>query len=150
MSFVSFLKQFGLDVLRGVQIFEGITPVAVTAVKALNPTIGGKLDSISQMAAAGLDIESNFAAAFGSDNKTGPAKFAALVPRVQQIVLDSEALVGKQVGDPVLFAKAMQEYSQATADMLNALKPSIKIDGNASAPAIPPANLPVPSAAPTP
>jgi len=148
MSFISLLKQFGLDVLRGIQIVEGIAPMAVTAAQTMgtiNPTQAGKIDSIVQMGAAGLDIEANFAAAFGPDNKGGAAKFAALVPRVQQIILDSQLLDGKQIGDPVLFTKSMQGYSQATADLLNSLKPKIASVDNAGAPSVPSANLPLPA-----
>lgn len=146
-GFVSFLKQFGLDILKGIQIFEGIAPVAVTAaqaVGAISATQAGKIDTVVQMASAGLDIESNFTAAFGSANPTGAAKFAALVPRVQQIVLDSQLLTGKQVGNSALFTTAMQEYSQATVDLLNSLKPSISTSNSQNAPAIAPANLAVP------
>lgn len=147
MSFVSFLKQFGLDVLKGVQIFEGIAPIASAAVAAVNPTVAGKIDSITQMAAAGLQVEAGFAAAFGPNNPTGPAKLAALVPQVQQIVLSSEAAIGKQVGNNDLFIKAMQEYAQATVDLTNSWKPNVPTSGSGQAPPVPVANLPVPPVA---
>jgi hypothetical protein len=148
MSFISFLKQFGLDVLKGVQIFEGIEPIASAAVSAISPTVGAKLDSIDSMAGAALTVESSFAAAFGPNNQTGPAKFAALVPQIQQIVTASQFMIGKQVADPALFTKAMQEYAQATADCLNSLKPSVKTGNNVGTPPVPVAALPMPPVVP--
>lgn len=148
MSFVSFLKQFGLDVLKGIQIFEGIEPVASAALSATSPKAASELDSISQMAGAAMNIESGFAAAFGPTNQTGPAKLAALVPQVQQIVLNSELLVGKKIGNEALFTKAMQEYAQATADMLNSLQPNVATKNPANAPPVPTGTTPVPPVAP--
>lgn len=153
MSFVSFLKQFGLDVLKGVQILEGIAPVAVTAAQAagaISTTTAGKVDTMTQMLAAALDVEQSFASAFGPTNPTGAAKFAALVPKVQQIVLDGETIAGKQVGDPALFTKAMQEYTQASVDLANSLKGNVQTNGSVGAPSVPPANLPVPPIAASP
>jgi hypothetical protein len=148
MSFVSFLKQFGLDVLKGVQIFEGIAPVATTVIGALNPKLGTELDTITQMASEALSIEGDFASAFGPTNPTGAAKLAALIPNIQQIVLASQAMTGKQVAQPALFSKSMQEYAQATVDLLNSLKPSVSSGNPAQAPSVPSANLPLPPLVP--
>lgn len=143
MSFVSFLKQFGLDVLKGIQIFEGIEPVATQALQAAGVpvTTVEKIDSLDQMVGSALSIEGSFAAAFGPQNKTGVAKLQALIPQIQQIVANAQAASGKKIGDPALFTKSMQEYAQATVDLVNSWQPSIKT-GNSS--------LPSPSVSPQP
>ena len=148
MSFVSFLKQFGLDVMKGVQIFMGIEPIAAQTLQAVNPTVAGKLDSFEQFAAQAMTIESGFAAAFGPSNKTGAAKLAALVPQIQQIVLSSQFLTGKKIGDTALFTKAMQEYAQATADLLNSLQANVDVSASHNAPPVPVTPQPVPPVVP--
>ena len=150
MSFVSFLKTFGLDVLRGVQIFEGIAPLATSALQAVAPKAASEIDKLTQMAATGLSIEANFAAAFGSKQKTGAAKLAALAAAMPQIVASSEVMVGKKVGDPALFTKAMQGYAQATADFLNSLQPNVATTNNQNLPPVAAGTTPVPPAAPPP
>lgn len=147
MSFISFLKQAGLDILKGAQIFMGIAPIASSLLQPSNPTVSGKIDSLDQMVGQAINIEQSFAAAFGSA-KTGTAKLQALIPQVQQIVLSSEALAGKKVGDDTLFAKAMQEYAQATVDLSNSLHANTNASTSASAP--PPAVSPQPVPTPPP
>lgn len=144
MSFVSFLKQFGLDVLKGVQIFEGIEPTAASVIAPTSSKAASELDSLSSFAQEAMGIESAFAAAFGTSNKTGAAKLAALIPQIQQIVLASQLLSGKKIADPVLFTKSMQEFAQATADLLNSLQNKVSTANPANAPAAPQASLPVP------
>jgi len=142
LSFVSFLKQFGLDVLKGIQIFEGIEPAASAALSASGSTaVATKLDSLDAMVGAGLNTEAIFAAAFGPDNNGGVAKLQALIPQIQQVVANSEFMVGKKVADTALFSKAMTEYAQATVDLANSLHANVNT-GNAALPT--PATTPQP------
>lgn len=142
MSFVSFLKQAGLDILKGVQIFEGIVPLAAPVIAAAGGTaVVAKLDSVDAMVQEAASIEQSFAAAFGPNNPTGVAKLAALIPQIQQIVAQSQTLVGKEVADPALFTKAMQEYAQATVDFANSLKGNAATANPAKLPALPASTL---------
>lgn len=144
MSFVSFLKQAGLDILKGAQIFMGIEPIASSILKPSNPTLSGKIDSLDQMVGQAVNIEQSFAAAFGSAT-TGPAKLQALIPQIQQIVLGSEALTGKKVADDALFTKAMQEYAQATVDLANSLHSQTTTQNPQGAPPVSTTPQPLPT-----
>src|SRR5215467_1132746 len=144
MGFVSFLKEAGLVILRGVQIFEGIKP----AVEAYLPAgATAKVDSIDLMIQKAVDVEQTFVSAFGPENKGGLAKLQALVPKVQQVVLDIESISGKQIGDPALFQKAVAGFAQASVDLANSIKNQVKTSDQANAPAPPSTPQPMPPVA---
>lgn len=127
MSFMSFLKKAGLDILKAAEIAAEIAGV----VQPIVDRTGGKAASIvdkavselQQFESLAITVEAASNAMLGPDAKSGPQKLAVLVPFVSSIVQESEVMVGKHVADPVLFAKAMTEYAQASVDLANSLKP---------------------------
>lgn len=142
MSFVSFLKTFGLDALKGAQVLAGIAPIAGAVVGATNAYAGTLIDKFDAMLTSGLSIEASFAAAFGPNAKTGPAKLAALIPQIQNIVTQSTVLTGKSVKDPALFTKALQGGAQFVIDLMNSVEGSAQVPDNVkNVPALPPSGL---------
>lgn len=48
-------------------------------------------------------------------------KLQLVLPQVEAIIKDSEVVAGRQIIDEALFAKAVQEYAQATVDLTKSL-----------------------------
>lgn len=116
---MSFLKKFGaiaLNVLQYVILGGGASQAVIPSGNKVTQFV----DKLTQMASQALIIEQAFANAFAGQ-QTGPQKLKALIPAVGQIVASSEVVVGHKVSDPVLFRKALEEYAQATVDLLNSL-----------------------------
>ena len=120
---MTFLKKLGTVLLKIVGVVSGAEPLiqpllgsGVTSTKVA--TVTNDLTQIGQVV---TQIETAFAAVSGS---TGAQKLQAATPLVGNIIKTSELVVGKKIANEALFTQAIQEYTQATVDLLNSLDQS--------------------------
>lgn len=114
---MTFLKKLGVFLAKFVAIAAGVGPI-------ITPFLGsGKagqdvttaVNDLTAMESAVVMIETALQGA------TGPAKLAALIPLIGNIIKTSEMVVGKKIANEALFTTAIQEYAQATVDLLNSI-----------------------------
>ena len=120
---MTFLKKLGVILLKVVGVVAGAEPLiqpllgsGATATKTA--TVTNDLTAIGSVV---TQIETAFAAIPGS---TGAQKLQAATPLVGNIIKTSEMVVGKKIANEALFTQAIQEYTQATVDLLNSLDQS--------------------------
>jgi len=120
---MTFLKKLGTILLNVAGIAIGVGPL-------ISPFLGsGKAGSVSgtvvnDLTAIGgiiVQIETAFGAVPGS---TGAQKLQASIPLIANIIKTSQMVVGKKIANEALFTKSVQEYAQATVDLLNSLDQS--------------------------
>ena len=115
----SFLKKLGLALFNFAKaespIGEFLSPFFKGSSNKVVQTAGVVLGDITQMGQQAVAIETAL------QGQPGPAKLAALIPLVGNIVKASEAVTGKKIAHEDLFTKAVEEYAQATVDLLNSL-----------------------------
>ncbi len=116
-GFVSFLKAFGLAVVKIVGVVSGIAPLVETAAPLTRPYF----DKFSEIAKAVLNVEAVFAAISDPGVKTGSQKLKAATPLVAQIIQSSELLAGKKIKDEGLFIEACRNITSNMADLLNSI-----------------------------
>lgn len=56
--------------------------------------------------------------------KSGIDKLTAAIALVRPIILTSQMVIGKKIANEALFTQAIQEYTQATVDLLNSIDQS--------------------------
>lgn len=115
---MSFLKKFGVAVLRIIGIVAGVAPVIQQSLPQTTPI----LDKLTQVGNVILMVEGMFTAAFGPDNKTGADKLKAATPYVAQIIQSSEIMVGKKIKNEALFQQACTQITSSMADILNSIE----------------------------
>jgi hypothetical protein len=120
---MTFLKKLGQVLLKIVGIAAGVGPI-------IEPFLGsGKaatttttvVNDLTQIGSVVTTIETAFAAI---PNSTGAQKLQAAIPLVGNIIKTSEMVVGKKIANEALFTQAIQEYTQATVDLLNSIDQS--------------------------
>ena len=119
---MTFLKKLGQILLNVAGIAVGIGPIVLPFLgsgKAQQVATKG-LNDLTAIGQVIVQIETAFAAVPGS---TGEQKLQAAIPLVSNIISTSEMVVGKQIANKDLYTKAVQEYAQATVDLLNAIHP---------------------------
>lgn len=116
----SFLKKLG-------SILSKVAGVAASVGPILLPFLGASqaaelihvgLNDLTSIGSAALQIETAL------QGKAGTEKLTALIPLVGNIISTSELVAGKKVSNEALFTKAIQEYAQATVDLLNSIDES--------------------------
>jgi hypothetical protein len=118
---MTFLKQIGLWLAKAVpRAIEFFPLFGGFLHPKTSTTIGNDLVTLQQIVTT---VEAIFAATHDPNLKTGPEKFAAARPLVKTLIQHSEALAGKNIKDTALFDKAVDEYLQATVDLLNSVDP---------------------------
>ena len=141
---MSFLKKLGQILAAGLQVvgvffpvlkpFLGSGAVASTATTAVN--------DFTSIGTVIVQIETALQGA------SGPAKLAAVVPLVTQIVKTSELVAGHQIANEAEFIAGNTDLANAVVRILNSLKAdAIKTTGQPNVPAAPPAT-PTPAASP--
>ena len=118
---MTFLKKLGTILLNLAGIAAGVGPI-------IYPFLGsGKAASVAGTAVNDLtaigtvivQIETAFAAL--GPGAHGPDKLKAAIPLVGNIIKTSQLVVGKKIANEAMFTLAIQEYTQATVDLLNSL-----------------------------
>lgn len=126
---MTFLKKLG-------SILANITNIAGVAAgigPILAPLLGsGKAAQVVTQASTVVAVGVNDLTAVGSvvvqmetalQGKTGAEKFAAAVALVGPIISTSQLVSGNKIANPALLQKAVEEYTQATVDLLNSIHP---------------------------
>ncbi len=119
---LTFLKKLGTILVNIAGVAVGIGPIIAPFLgsgKAANAVSTG-VNDLTAIGSTIVQIETAFAAVSGS---TGAQKLAASIPLVGNIIKTSELVVGKKIANEALFTKAVQEYAQATVDLLNSIHP---------------------------
>jgi hypothetical protein len=116
---MTFLKKLGTILANIAGVAMGIGPI-------ISPFLG------SGKVAAGVTTVVNDLTAVAStvvlietalQGKTGADKLAAAIPLVGNIIKTSELVAGKKIQNEALFTQAIQEFTQATVDLLNSIHP---------------------------
>lgn len=121
---MTFLKKFGLEVLKIVQIVLGLAPVVSQAIPSAGGYVTTVKDTLAKIADLVAIVESAFAAVSDPSAKTGPQKLQAVTPLVAQAILESSLLAGHKIANATLFEQAAKEIAGGVADLLNSLDQS--------------------------
>ena len=127
---MTFLKKFGLAIVKIVGIVSGFIPVASAVASNVSGGNQKVEDTFSKIGAAVMTAEAMAAALAGGPvppgsaaaGLTGPQKLQMISPIVGQIVQTSELLAGKKVHDEAKFITACQTITGGVADLLNSLE----------------------------
>lgn len=117
---MSFLKRLGTVLANLAGIAAGVGPI-ITPFLGSGKAAQVATATVNDLTAVGstvVQIETAFTAIPGA---TGAQKLAAAIPLVGNIIKTSELVAGKKIGNEALFTQAIQEYTQATVDLLNSL-----------------------------
>ena len=117
---MTFLKKLGQILINLAGIAAGIGPI-ITPFLGSGKVAAGATIAVNDLTAIGstiVQIETAFAAIPGS---TGAQKLQASIPLVGNIIKTSELVAGKKIANEALFTTAIQEYAQATVDLLNSI-----------------------------
>lgn len=117
---MTFLKKLGQILVNLAGIAIGIGPI-ITPFLGSGKVAAGATIAVNDLTAIGstiVQIETAFAAVPGS---TGAQKLQASIPLVGNIIKTSELVSGKKIANEALFTTAIQEYAQATVDLLNSI-----------------------------
>ncbi len=120
---MSFLKKLGQVLLQVAGIATGIGPIIgpfLGSGKAASVT-GTVVNDLTSIGSLVVQIETAFAAVPGS---TGAQKLQAAIPLVANVIKTSQLVSGKKIANQALFTQAVQEYVQATVDLLNSIDQS--------------------------
>jgi hypothetical protein len=121
MSFCSVLAKIFGDVQKGIQIFEGIEPIAYPLVPpGAKATVSTLTDDLTSIGAAVTS-----ASAVVATVKVGatPADVAAAAaPLVSNILQSSELMSGKKIGNQAAYTAGVAALSAAVTQLLDSLE----------------------------
>src|SRR5882724_1372611 len=116
---MTFLKKLGTILANVAGIAIGVGPIIgpfLGSGKASQVT-GTVVNDLTSIGALIVQIETMGAAV----GLTGPQKLQAAIPLIGNIIKTSEMVAGKKIANEALFTQAVQEYAQATVDLLNSI-----------------------------
>src|ERR1700722_9772056 len=132
---MTWLKTFGLEVLKGISIVLGILDGG--SIQQAIPGSAGTLTTVqsdlSEIATVITDVEVAFGGASTAATtagisvlpaKTGALKLAAATPLVSQTIMASPLMKGQKIKDQALYNSAVKGITSNMADLLNSLDPS--------------------------
>lgn len=117
---MTFLKKLGTILANVAGIAIGVGPIIMPFLgsgKAAAVT-GTAVNDLTSIGSIIVQIETAFAAVPGS---TGEQKLQASIPLIGNIIKTSEMVAGKKIANEAMFSQAVQEYAQATVDLLNSI-----------------------------
>lgn len=119
---MTFLKKLGQILVNLAGIAAGVGPIILPFLGSgkAGQVAGTAVNDLTAIASTVVQIETVFAAI---PNATGAQKLAAAIPLVGNIIKTSELVAGKKIANEALFTQAVQEYAQATVDLLNSIHP---------------------------
>lgn len=113
---MTFLKRFGMLLLKATQVVTGIAPVyqndphASSVIQEIQTDLGSISAVIGSIEAVGQAL-----------NLPGPEKLKAAAPQVAQVILRSALLAKHKIKDETLFAQGSTKIADGMADILNSL-----------------------------
>lgn len=115
---MKWLSLVGKILITGTKLITGLGP---TLFPAQSGAIGRISDTLERITDIVIGVE-----AFGQVlNISGPDKLRAAVPLATQVFLKSDLLIGKKIGDPILFAQGVKKVVDGIADILNSIKDDV-------------------------
>lgn len=117
---MSFLKKLGQILVNLAGIAAGVGPIIAPFLGSGKAVVGTAVNDLTAIGSTIVQIETAFAAI---PNSTGTQKLQAAIPLVGNIIKTSELVAGKKIANEALFTQAIQEYTQATVDLLNSIHP---------------------------
>ena len=118
---LSFLKQLGIDIVKGAAGLAGLLPlfqkVVPAGVAAVVTTASTDLSEI-----AGIIVSIEAAGATLTPNMTGAQKLAAVTPLVLQAIYKSDLLNGKEIADLTVVTAGAEQIASGVVNILNGLK----------------------------
>ena len=124
---MTFLKKLGQIILKVGEVaaeLAGAGPLVTQFLGSgskVGATVTTVVSDLSQIGQLVTTIEAAFAAI---PNSTGAQKLQAAIPLVASVIKTSEIVSGKKIANDALFTQAVQEYVQATVDLLNSIDQS--------------------------
>ena len=117
---MTFLKKLGQVLLKIVGIAAGVGPIITPFLGSgeASKVVTAGVNDLTAIGQVVVQIETAFAAI---PNATGAQKLQAAIPLVGNIIKTSELVINKKIANEALFTQAIQEYAQATVDLLNSL-----------------------------
>lgn len=116
---MTFLKKLGTILANLAGVAVGIGPIIAPFLGSGKVAAGVNtgINDLNAVASVVLQMETAL------QGKTGADKLAAAIPLVGNIIKTSELVSGKKIANEALFTQAIQEYTQATVDLLNSIHP---------------------------
>lgn len=117
---MTFLKKLGVILVNLAGIAAGIGPIIFPFLGSgkAAAVAGTAVNDLTAIGSVIVQIEAAFAAL---GNAKGADKLKAAIPLVGNIIKTSELVIGKKIANEAMFTLAVQEYTQATVDLLNSL-----------------------------
>lgn len=118
---MKWLTRIGQILVTATKLITGLSPL----IPNLSGTALVKIeDTLTKLVELVINVE-----AFGQVLSVGgPDKLKASVPVATQIILKSDAMIGKKIDDPILFTKGVMSVISGIADILNSLKDDIQTE----------------------
>ena len=116
---MTFLKKLGQILAKAAAVAAGIYPI-------VQPLLGsGKVAQVATTAVNDFTLMVNQIVTIETalQGVPGIQKLQAAIPLIANVIKTSEVVVGKKIQNEELFTKAVEEYAQATVDLLNAIHP---------------------------
>jgi hypothetical protein len=123
---MTWLKKYGLEILKVIGIVAGISPV-LTAGASAGSTVASVSDDLTKVGQAVAEVEVVISAITAPGVQSGAQKLQAATLLVAQIVQTSELLAGKKIANEALFTQGCTKITDGMADILNSLKPDVAV-----------------------
>lgn len=117
---MTFLKQLGLDIVKGLAIIAGFAPLISAAVPGSSPVVAVATSDINKLLSIITGVEAVGAAI--TPNMTGAQKLVAATPQIAQVFLQLESLAGLKQENPTLFTNGAAQVASGLANILNSYK----------------------------
>lgn len=114
---MTFLKKLGTYLAQAVALVTGLYPLVQPFLGSgkASQSIGTAVNDFTLLAQQVITIET------AMQGKSGVDKLTAVIPLINNVIMTSQVVTGKKVANQTLFSTAVQEYAQATVDLLNSL-----------------------------
>lgn len=129
---LTFLKQLGLDIAKGIEILTGVAPFLTSLQPKAAPIVGTVESDLNQLLAIVVQVEATSATL--TTPMAGVDKMNAVAAQLAQIFLKVEGLAGKPQKDPTLFTNGTQQVASGLANILN----SFHAQPSGAPPVVPP------------
>lgn len=125
---MTFLKKLGVILVNLAGVAAGVGPIIAPFLGSgkVAAVAGTAVNDLTAIGSVVLQMETAFA---GLGDKNGADKLKAAIPLVGNIIKTSELVVGKKIANEAMFTLAIQEYTQATVDLLNSIHPDAAQQG---------------------
>lgn len=115
---ISWLKKIGQGIVMGLKLEAGLSPF----IQQAYPQAAGAIQKVDSELTQLVGVITTVEAVGTALGLPGTDKARAAGPLIGQLIQQSAFMIGKEIADPVAYAKACQALSGDFADLLNSLK----------------------------